>query len=52
MMLDFQGKAEGYGCLVASHKLITPHFEALLHTSLQYRPEEEQREEPTIQTDV
>lgn len=29
MMLDFQGKAEGYGCPVAARKLVTPTFEAL-----------------------
>lgn len=52
MRLDFQGKAEGYGCLVALHKRVVPTFEAFPFTSLQDSPEEEQSGEPATQTGV
>lgn len=39
MMLDFQGKAEGYGCLVAAEKLRTSHLGGFPLTSPRGSPE-------------
>lgn len=49
--LIFQGKAEGYGCLVAARKLVTPQLWGFCLHIASGPPEEGQSEETAIRTD-